>query len=520
MAAELEYNKKDVLNAVRRNIRVLNSIVILIVFTLLLVNTKFLTSVLEYIPVNSVVTLLIVVSGLIVGIIFLIKNISDTAMKKLVEYSDKIDALLIAKQKEITERQQAEDRLKKAHDELEDRVEERTIELSKIVGTLEEQIAERKKAEEIIQLQLSRLNVLRSIETAINSSLDLNFTLEHLVSQVINQLSVDAATILLLNQETHILEYVVSKGFRSSALKYTRLKLGESNAGLAAKERHIVSIPDLTQRPDGFERSKLFINEDFVSYFAVPLIAKGQLLGVIELFHRNPLVSDPEWLDFLKTIANQAANAIDNAVLFDRLQRTNFKLKLAYDTTIEGWSHALDMRDKETEGHSQRVTEMTIRIAKALGIEDAKLVHIQRGALLHDIGKLGVPDSILLKPGPLTEEEWIIMKRHPEYAQSMLSKIDYLEPAIDIPYYHHEKWDGTGYPKGLKGKEIPLAARIFAVVDVWDALCSDRPYRPAWAKEQVIEHICSLAGTHFDAEVVEAFLRVAGKLNESLTAYS
>jgi len=220
-------------------------------------------------------------------------------------------------------------------------------------------------------------------------------------------------------------------------------------------------------------------------------------------------IGDLEWLDFLKTIANQAANAVDNAILFDRLQQINFKLMLAYDTTIEGWSHALDMRDRETEGHSQRVTEMTITIAKAFGIEDSKLVHMQRGALLHDIGKMGVPDSILLKPGPLTDEEWIIMKRHPEYAFSMLSKIDYLEPAIEIPYYHHEKWDGTGYPKGLKGDEIPLAARIFAVVDVWDALRSDRPYRPAWPDEKVFEHIRSGAGTHFAPEVVETFIKIA-----------
>ncbi len=517
MAMELEYNKEHVINAVKQNIRFLNLVVILIISTLILVNTKFLTSLLDYIPMNSVITLLIVLSGLMAGIIFLIKKISYTAMNKLVEYSDKIDALLITKQTEITERKMAEERLIKAHDELEYRVEERTVELSKTVEIMEEQISERKRAEETIQLQLSRLHVLHSIETAINASLDLNFTLEHLISQVINQLGVDAATILLLRQETLILDYVVSKGFRSNALKYTRLKLGESNAGLAAKERRIVSIPDLRQQPEGFERSKLFVNENFVSYFAVPLIAKGQLLGVIELFHRKPLSSDPEWLDFLKTIANQAANAVDNAILFDRLQQINFKLMLAYDTTIEGWSHALDMRDRETEGHSQRVTEMTITIAKAFGIEDSKLVHMQRGALLHDIGKMGVPDSILLKPGPLTDEEWTIMKRHPEYAFSMLSKIDYLEPAIDIPYYHHEKWDGTGYPRGLKGKEIPLAARIFAVVDVWDALRSDRPYRPAWPAEKVFEHIRSGAGTHFDPEVVETFIRIAME-SEQLSA--
>jgi HD-GYP domain-containing protein (c-di-GMP phosphodiesterase class II) len=273
-------------------------------------------------------------------------------------------------------------------------------------------------------------------------------------------------------------------------------------------ERRIVTIPSLTQEPDGFVRSKLFNNEDFITYFAAPLIAKGQIKGVLELFHRAPLEANPEWLEFLETVADQAAVAIDNATLFEGLQRSNIDLTLAYDTTIEGWSRAMDLRDKETEGHTRRVTEMTLRIAHELGIKEEEIVHIRRGALLHDMGKMGIPDSILLKPGPLTDEEWIIMKRHPVYAYEMLHQIEYLRPALDIPYCHHEKWDGAGYPRGLKAEEIPLAARIFAVVDVWDALRSDRPYRPAWPKEKVREHICSLSGTHFDSNVVEVFLKM------------
>ncbi len=369
-------------------------------------------------------------------------------------------------------------------------------------------ISGRKHAEELIQRQLNRLNVLHSIEKAVNSSLDLHDTLEHLVNEVTVQLGINAATVLLLNRKTQMLEYVVSKGFRSDALKYTKLKLGESNAGHAATERRIISIPDLKQMPDGFTRSEHFENEDFVSYFAVPLIARGMVKGVLELFQRSSLDAETEWLNFLDTIADQAAIAIDNSALFDDLQHSRNELVQAYDCTIEGWSHALDMRDKETEGHSRRVTELTLFMAQELGIKDAELVHIKWGALLHDIGKMGVPDRILLKPDKLTDEEWEIMKRHTDFAYDMLRKIDYLQPSIDIPYCHHEKWDGTGYPRGLKGKEIPLAARIFAVVDVWDALSSDRPYRPAWPKERVIEHISSLAGTHFDPEVAEVFLRM------------
>lgn len=207
-----------------------------------------------------------------------------------------------------------------------------------------------------------------------------------------------------------------------------------------------------------------------------------------------------------------ASDRLENAVtqieiLNTDLQARNQDLQASYETTLEGWSHALDLRDKETEGHTLRVTELTLRIARAMGFSAEQLVHVRRGALLHDIGKMGVPDQILHKPGPLTEEEWRSMKRHPELAYELLSPIQYLAPALDIPHYHHEKWDGTGYPDGLKGEEIPLAARIFAVVDVYDALTSDRPYRASWSKEQALAYIRSEAGRHFDPAVVDIFLK-------------
>ncbi len=193
----------------------------------------------------------------------------------------------------------------------------------------------------------------------------------------------------------------------------------------------------------------------------------------------------------------------------EQLRRAHVELRMAYDATIEGWSRALELRDQETQGHTLRVTELTVRLAREMGIEDKEaLAHIRRGALLHDIGKMGIPDSILLKPGPLTEEEQEIMKKHPVYAYEMLSPIEYLRPALDIPYCHHERWDGSGYPRGLKGEEIPLAARIFAVVDVWDALCSDRPYRNGLSREEALNYIRAQAGRLFDPRVVEAFVRL------------
>jgi putative two-component system response regulator len=183
------------------------------------------------------------------------------------------------------------------------------------------------------------------------------------------------------------------------------------------------------------------------------------------------------------------------------------ELLVAYDKTIEGWTRALDLRDKETEGHTKRVTEMAIQLARTAGFSEEALKHVWRGGMLHDVGKLGIPDSILLKTHKLTDEEWEIMRMHPVYAYEWLSHIEYLQPALDIPYCHHERWDGTGYPRGLKGEEIPLAARLFAIIDVWDALTSDRPYRKAIKPEEAAHYIKSQAGAHFEPRIVEMFIR-------------
>jgi HD-GYP domain-containing protein (c-di-GMP phosphodiesterase class II) len=409
---------------------------------------------------------------------------------------------------QYTKRKQAEDKLQKTNDNLEARVTERTAELLKAYSKLKLEIRERIHAEETMKITLDHMNALRSIDRAIISSIDLRTTLDTFLDQAKTQLNIDAAAVLVANQKTQMLEYVNVKGFRSKALKRTQLKMSESNAGRAAIDRHTIYIPNLKQEPFGCAIAKHASDERFITYFAVPLIARGRVKGVLELFHRTEFSAEPEWMDFLEALADQGAIAIDNSTMFDELQRSNDELLMAYDTTIEGWSRAMDLRDKETEGHSQRVAEMTLTIARKMGVKDDDLVHIKRGALLHDIGKVGIPDSILLKPGPLTDEEWQIMKRHPEYASAMLSPIEYLEHALDIPLNHHEKWDGTGYPRGLKGEEIPLAARIFAVVDVWDALSSERPYRPSWSKDKVFAHVRSLSGSHFDPKVLEVYLEI------------
>ena len=320
-------------------------------------------------------------------------------------------------------------------------VEENAISLTDQRGTItgyvsvNRDITERKLAELKIQQQIENLNALRKIDQAISTSFTLNVTLDILLSQVISQLDVDAADILLLDSTGQMLKYAAGRGFRTNVVEMAHVRMDDSQAG-------------------------------------------------------------------------QAGIAVENATLFENLDRSNRELSQAYNATIVGWSRALDLRDKETEDHTLRVTEMTLELASRYDLSEEDELYIRWGALLHDIGKMGVPDNILLKPEALTAEEWIIMQKHPQYAYNLLQPITFLRWALDIPYCHHEKWDGTGYPRGLKGEEIPLTARIFGVVDMYDALTSDRPYRQAWPKEKAVEHIRSLAGTHFDPQCVETFLRL------------
>ncbi len=375
---------------------------------------------------------------------------------------------------------------------------------NRFVGTAQD-ISERKLSELQIRQQLARLTALRIIDQAITSSFDMRFTLDIVLSQVVNHLQVDAADILLLDSTGQFLELQAMHGFRTTVFRSGRMGITDSLAGRVVTQQKGIHILDLQEVNDKILAVQLS-GESFVSYYGIPLVTKGKVQGVLELFHRVPLLTYPEWLDFLETLAGQAAIAIDNATLFKHLQRSNFEIEHAYDATIEGWSHALDLRDRETEGHTLRVTEMAVDLARLAGLDPESLVHLRRGGLLHDIGKLGVPDNVLLKPGPLTGEEWTIMRMHPQFAHDWLVQIDYLRKSLEIPFCHHEKWDGSGYPRGLKGEAIPLASRIFAYADVWDALTSDRPYRPAWPPEKALEYIRQNSGIHFDPSLLELFM--------------
>jgi HD-GYP domain-containing protein (c-di-GMP phosphodiesterase class II) len=268
----------------------------------------------------------------------------------------------------------------------------------------------------------------------------------------------------------------------------------------------MVEISDLStvNLPPSFQEMNQ--HEGFVSYRGLPVIAKGEVKGVLEIYHRSALPTNIEWNDLFHLLAGQAAIAMDNAMLFNNLEHVNAELQIAYDATIEGWSQALDLWDSNSSDHIHQMVETTITLAHKMGIPESDLPNIRRGVLLHDVGKMGTPDQILLKPGALNEEEWKLIRQHPTNAYNLLSKIAYLRSALDIPYCHHEKWDGSGYPRGLKEEQIPLAARIFAVVDVSDALAHERPYREAWPEEKIIAYLKEQSRKQFDPRVVEAYL--------------
>ena len=375
-------------------------------------------------------------------------------------------------------RQEAtEANLQQARDRLELRVQERTAELELSNAALEEDIAERHRTEEALKDSEQRYRGLieHSPDAVVVHSRGRCVYANSAALHLFRAGRLED----LLNQSFAELAY---PDFRPQVRERVRRNQEEGQSNPLIRMKFV--------RLDG-----TIIDVEIVS---TPIMWQGQSGGQAIIRDITERVEAERKIQDLHSLLEQR---------LDRIVVLNYELSQAYDGTIEGWSRALDLRDHETEGHSQRVTEMTVTLAELFGMSPEELVHVRRGALLHDIGKMGVPDAILLKPGPLTEEEWVVMRRHPTYAQEMLSEVAFVRPALEIPFCHHEKWDGTGYPSGLAGEDIPLAARLFAIVDVWDALRSDRPYRRAWSIGRTRKHIASLTGTHFDPRVVEVFLR-------------
>jgi len=375
--------------------------------------------------------------------------------------------------------------------------------MGEVIGNAVRRASLRRK----LEARVGQLEALRAVDQAINSSLDLRLALGVLCDQLM-RLSLDAVAVLLYRKESHRLEPVVARGFHSPFAEIHRysIPLGQGHAGRAALEWRPVVVDDLSRDP-GFA-PEFTLREGFVAMRAWPLLAKGELLGALVAFTRGPWELSGEEEEVLQAMVTQGAIAIENSQLFENLQRAKLELEVAYDLTLMGWAQAVELRDQETAGHTQRVTELTVKLARKLGLPEEDIEHLRRGAILHDVGKLGVPDAVLLKPGQLNEQEWALMRKHPTLAYQWLSGIPFLRKALAIPYAHHERWDGSGYPWGLQGEAIPLEARIFAVIDVYDALTSDRPYRQAWPKEKALDYIREQSGKQFDPRVVEAFIEL------------
>ena len=286
-------------------------------------------------------------------------------------------------------------------------------------------------------------------------------------------------------------------------------KIGFGLPNLVYKNKKLVEfvVPENYDHSSDLFCEKI-LKENIKHYFGIPIIIDNQVEGVLELFNKKQISPSSHWYEYFYLLTSQAEIALRNHSFIKNLEDAKNTISKSYDITIEGWSKAMDLRDHETEGHTKRVTDLAIEFAKELGLPDFEIENIKRGALLHDIGKIGVPDKILLKPGKLTDEEWQIMKKHPVFAYDMLKNSDYLLSSLDIPYCHHEKWDGSGYPRGLKGAAIPLNARIFAFIDVFDAMTSDRPYRKAMNISDVLYYVENQKGKHFDPSLTDKFVNL------------
>ncbi len=383
------------------------------------------------------------------------------------------------------------------------------------IQILFEDITEEIKNKEGLQEQIRNLATINAINTTIITRTDLDLMITNVVEEIAKNLSVDATDLLVYDEHALTLTCTAQHGFRSPAgHKKTVLRVGEGYAGDAALKRKTVRIDNLKDRKKTDKVPKRWKDEDFLSYYGIPLLVKGELKGILEIFHRSDEKRTQNWMSTLEALAQQAAIAIDNHFLLDALRGSNLELELAYETTLEGWARALELRDFETKGHTDRVAKLALKLARELNVKGEDLTHIRRGALLHDIGKVAISDTILLKEGNCTAEEWEIIKQHPQYGYDMLKEIKYLKPSLDIVLYHHEKWDGSGYPAGLAGENIPFSARIFAIIDVWDALLSNRPYHKAWGREKALAYIQKESGKHFEPRIVTAFNKIIRGENE------
>lgn len=358
------------------------------------------------------------------------------------------------------------------------------------------------------QERVKRLETFHVIEEAVASSIDLHITLDTLLDQVISRLSVDAADVFLLDPHLQILRYAGGRGARHIHPEDEIQRLGQGIVGRAALEHEIAFVAPLTQPEPASVFLERAAREGFLCMYAVPLVSKGQVKGVLELFYRRLVKPDPEWIEFLETLARQTAIAIDGIELFEQFQNTLLEQKITLDSGVEAWIQVLEERGFESGGHCRRVAEQSMLFFQHLNFDETGYGAIYHGALLHDIGKLLLPDTLLLKAGPLTESEWELVRKHPVLGRDLLKRLFPFETAWEIPYFHHENWDGSGYPQGLKGERIPIAARIFRLVETLDLMQIDLPYRQKYSRDEAVEFIRQQAGKWFDPHLVRVGLEL------------
>ena len=360
------------------------------------------------------------------------------------------------------------------------------------------------------------LSTLLRVSSALAASLDLSVVLQTAIKSAVEVLELDTGAIYQLDEGLLFLGATTPP--LPPELDWMRLQAEPLHNHPHLKESltrmYPVYVIDAQQKQFSPAERAIRDARGLRSILFIPLLLEEKGIGAMIVGSTNRVRDfTSEEIDLCRILAYQVTLAVANARLFRSVQQSNIQMAHAYDATLLGWSMALEMRDQETQGHTRRVTQLAEKLASRMGVAGEAMAHLRRGALLHDIGKMSIPDRILNKNGPLDDEEWVIMHKHPEYAYQFLMHIDYLQPALEIPYSHHEKWDGTGYPRGLKGNEIPLSARIFALVDVYDALTSDRPYRKAWAAAEAAAYIRDQAGKHFDPCAAAAFLKLIEELD-------
>jgi len=355
-----------------------------------------------------------------------------------------------------------------------------------------------------VEAKASQFEALARVGSEINSSLELPRVLSDVMDNLVTLMGAQRGFLMLKDSDENLIVQV-ARGIDQIDLDQDEFAISKTVVNKVVETGRLILTRNAQDDPR-FESRESVSGFRLLSILCVPLKIKDHLIGVIYLDNRSLTGAfNDKHLDLIAALSDQAAIALQNARLFDELQAGKDELEIAYHATLEGWVRALDLRDKETEGHTQRVTSLTIQLARKMGFIDDDIVHIRRGSLLHDIGKMAIPDGILLKPGRLTDDERAIVEQHPQFACDVLYPIKFLQPVLDIPYCHHEKWDGSGYPRGLKGDNIPKAARLFAVVDVWDALVSDRPYRAKMSPAEAEKIIRELSGSHFEPSIVDAF---------------